>query len=152
MVGHRPQPYLHLFCLILFILSVVGTTEIARCNSPKPYYNSAFSVVAINATCPIPDHLFIYKMCYNRLGIASDNPTLMPFPTDYLVLYQLNDDKVNIAKAPDLPHHAFKTYYRKLPTSFQTSSIVVPQFKLILEMHQIKDHSRLYLVLGLSQI
>lgn len=89
----------HLLYYILFdvvnTLIPIDTTELLRCNSMRKALNPAFSVVTLNGTCPIPTHLFIYKLCQGRLGITTEDEDMIPFPTDYLRIYQLTGNNVS---------------------------------------------------------
>ncbi|XP_067941325.1 uncharacterized protein [Watersipora subatra] len=70
-------------------------TEVARCNSKKPIFGPAFSVVNLTKGCPVPHDLFIYKICQQRIGIMSDKTDFYPLSTDYLYLVHVdNTNKV----------------------------------------------------------
>lgn len=58
----------------------------------KPFDNYAFAAVPKRGICPAPHDLYIYKLCGERIGIATDRGDFRPFPTDYLYVVVLADE------------------------------------------------------------
>lgn len=103
------------------LLSSIFTddSEAVRCNSQLAYFNAAFSSVSPGAGCPVPSHLYLYKVCHDRIGVASELDSVADFPTDYLYVYKLNSqNEVNCKKLFLFE----KVSYRKLFNESQLSN------------------------------
>jgi len=65
----------------LFSSIFTDDSEAVRCNSQLAYFNAAFSLVSPGAGCPVPSHLYLYKVCHDRIGVASELDSVADFPT-----------------------------------------------------------------------